>query len=356
MKTEIAVVGGGPAGLASALALAKAGREVCVLERANWPQDRACGEGILPDGLAHLRALGVEPEGMPINGIEYYDERVGSFRGVFGGKPALGVRRTTLSRALHAACEDRVQLHSDAPVRVMTKRARGWRLTTGAGDVDADFVILADGPRSSLREQLGLTGKPPMRVNRLGWRQHLRVEPPSAFVEVHWGMGFEAYLTPVGPKQLGVAMLWREGVELPKGNERLWRWLDRFEGLRGRFDGVEPASVGRGIGRMAVSARRSTFEDGCFVGDALAFFDGISGEGLSAGFAQAHIIAQALGQGVPSGRVPGLERALWATLSSKRRLTQLLLLLHKHPSLRRVVFHLFRRQPGLFSWALNQSV
>ena len=59
-------------------------------------------------------------------------------------------------------------------------------------------------------------------------------------------MGFEAYLTPVGPKQLGVAMLWREGVELPKGNERLWRWLDRFEGLRGRFDGVEPASVGGG--------------------------------------------------------------------------------------------------------------
>ena len=97
MKTEIAVVGGGPAGLASALALAKAGREVCVLERANWPQDRACGEGILPDGLAHLRALGVEPEGMPINGIEYYDERAGRFVGSLAVSRRW-VRRTTSSR------------------------------------------------------------------------------------------------------------------------------------------------------------------------------------------------------------------------------------------------------------------
>ena len=100
-------------------------------------------------------------------------------------------------------------------------------------------MILADGPRSSLREQLGLTGKPPMRVHRLGWRQHLRVEPPSAFVEVHWGMGFEAYLTPVGPKQLGVAMLWREGVELPRGTSDSGAgWI----ALRGCVDGSTASS------------------------------------------------------------------------------------------------------------------
>ena len=84
-----------------------------------------------------------------------------------------------------------------------------------------------------------------MNVDRLGWRQHLNIEPPSPYVEVHWGMGYEAYLTPVGPKQLGVALLWRQGVEIPKGPSRLWRWLDRFDGLRGRFDGAEPSSAGR---------------------------------------------------------------------------------------------------------------
>ena len=356
MKTEIAVVGGGPAGLAAALALAKVGRDVCVLERNDWPQDRACGEGILPDGLAHLQALGVNPVGMPIEGIEYHDTRIGSFRGIFGHKPALGVRRTVLSEALHSACSTQVDLRPHQAVNGMSKIDTGWRLETAQGSMDARYVVVADGPRSALREQLGLTGKPPMNVDRLGWRQHLNIEPPSPYVEVHWGMGFEAYLTPVGPKQLGVALLWRQGVEIPKGPSRLWRWLDRFDGLRGRFDGAEPSSAGRGIGRMAVSARRSTFEDGCFVGDALAFFDGISGEGLSAGFAQASLLASAFESGIPNGAVPGLERQLWATLRSKRRLTHLLLLLHKHPTLRKFVFALFRRQPQLFGWALNRSV
>jgi flavin-dependent dehydrogenase len=356
MKTEIAVVGGGPAGLAAALALSQVGRQVHVFERADWPQDRACGEGILPDGLKHLQALGVTPKGMPLHGIEYHDARVGSFRGVFGEDPALGVRRTVLSSALVDACNAGVELHANCGVSEMKKTDQGWRLDTALGHVEAEFVVVADGPRSVLREQLGMTGKPPMNVDRLGWRQHLRIRPPSAFVEVHWGMGCEAYLTPVSEDELGVALLWREGFDVPKGKDRLWRWLDHFDGLKGRFDGAETASSGRGIGRMAVSASRATFDSGCFVGDALAFFDGISGEGLSAGFAQARILAQTLESGIAGGRVAGLEAALWRTLSSKRRLTHLLLQLHQRPTLRKRVFSVFIRKPQLFSWALNRAV
>ncbi|HET7073235.1 MAG TPA: FAD-dependent oxidoreductase, partial [Mycobacterium sp.] len=66
---DLLVVGGGPAGLATALNGARAGLEVVVVERRAGLIDKACGEGLMPHTLRHIARLGVHPHGRPFRGI-----------------------------------------------------------------------------------------------------------------------------------------------------------------------------------------------------------------------------------------------------------------------------------------------
>ena len=70
---DLLIVGGGPAGLASAINARQQGLSVIVAEPRNDPIDKACGEGLMPGGLAELVSLGVDPAGMPLRGIAYLD-------------------------------------------------------------------------------------------------------------------------------------------------------------------------------------------------------------------------------------------------------------------------------------------
>ena len=62
--TDVLIAGGGPAGLASAINARQQGLSVIVAEPRDNPIDKACGEGLMPGGLAALAALGVDPGGM----------------------------------------------------------------------------------------------------------------------------------------------------------------------------------------------------------------------------------------------------------------------------------------------------
>src|SRR6185295_8480124 len=59
---DAVVVGGSVAGATAARELARRGLRVALVERASFPRFKACGEGLLPHGLAALRDAGIEPE------------------------------------------------------------------------------------------------------------------------------------------------------------------------------------------------------------------------------------------------------------------------------------------------------
>src|SRR5271165_1538919 len=97
-NAEVLVAGGGPAGLAAAIAARQAGFEVAVVDCARPPIDKACGEGIMPDGLSALTALGVPADvrhAAPFRGIRF----INGPREVEAGFPSgvgYGIRRTLL--------------------------------------------------------------------------------------------------------------------------------------------------------------------------------------------------------------------------------------------------------------------
>src|SRR5258705_13416508 len=97
--TDLLIVGGGPGGLATALHARAQGLSVIVAEPRDNPIDKACGEGLMPGGLAELTSLGVDPAGMPFHGIAYVSQhRRAEAR--FRGGPGRGAGGTTPDPAL----------------------------------------------------------------------------------------------------------------------------------------------------------------------------------------------------------------------------------------------------------------
>jgi flavin-dependent dehydrogenase len=77
-KTDVFVVGGGPAGLAAAIAARQRGFDVVVADPARPPIDKACGEGLMPESIRALRDLGVtfEPEqSFNFRGVRFVEGR-----------------------------------------------------------------------------------------------------------------------------------------------------------------------------------------------------------------------------------------------------------------------------------------
>ena len=64
-RADVVVVGAGPAGAAAAISIARAGREVVLVDKARFPRDKCCGDGLTTLALRELEALGLRPEVIP---------------------------------------------------------------------------------------------------------------------------------------------------------------------------------------------------------------------------------------------------------------------------------------------------
>ncbi|HSP76965.1 MAG TPA: FAD-dependent monooxygenase, partial [Myxococcaceae bacterium] len=177
---DVAVVGGGPAGLAVALTAAGRGLSTVVLERAAVPVDKACGEGLMPAGVAALERLGAlalleRRECAPFVGIRYVQEDGSCVEGRLPAPGGLGVRRVALGRALAARARAvGVELRERCALVGHRRTGEGWVLETPLGPLHARMLVAADGLASPLRLAQGLeleAGGP----RRFGLRRHFRM-------------------------------------------------------------------------------------------------------------------------------------------------------------------------------------
>jgi flavin-dependent dehydrogenase len=339
------VVGGGPAGLATAIGARLAGFEVTVLDRSRPPVDKACGEGLMPDAAVHLERLGVvlgAGESFPFRGIRYVDGDVVA-EGVFPGKTGLGVRRLALHRALVRRAEETgVRLVWGTSVKGLSPGPPYAGVVTDGGLIPARWIAAADGLNSRMRRWAGLAGRP-AALRRFGVRRHFALPPWSDFVEVHWGPECEAYVTPVDPGQVGVALLWSGGPS------RFDRLLANFSALRERVAGAAVTSRDRGAGPLLQRVRGVVRGNLALVGDAAGYLDAITGEGLAVAFHEAAALVEALRGGDLS-----CYRAAQRRINRlPNTLTGLVLALERRPWLRRRAIRALAAEPALFSRLLG---
>ena len=65
LSVDVVVAGAGPAGSAAALTLARAGRDVLLVDKARFPREKCCGDGLTTAALRHLEDLGLDPDDVP---------------------------------------------------------------------------------------------------------------------------------------------------------------------------------------------------------------------------------------------------------------------------------------------------
>jgi flavin-dependent dehydrogenase len=334
---DLIVARGGPAGLATAIHAAQANLDVVVVEPRSGPIDKACGEGLMPDAVARLNALGIDPEGVDLTGIrDLSDSRVATAR--FTAGPVRGVRRTALHEAMCARA-------LEVGVRMMSSRVTD--VTQTADEVEAAglrgrYLIAADGLHSPTRRAFGLQA-PTSGARRFGLRQHFKVSPWSDIVEVHWLPRQEVYVTAVRPDTVGVAVLGPGRLNLDSA-------ISSLPTLAGHLTGAPVASSLRGAGPLRQSTTSAVSGRVLLVGDATGYVDALTGEGMRIGFAEAQAAVKAI-----AINQPDRYEAQWRSITrSYGNVTNTLLWVGGKPKLRQMIVPASQALPWAFTRVVDQ--
>jgi flavin-dependent dehydrogenase len=364
---DVAIVGGGPGGLAAALEVRRAGCSCVVLERQHAPVDKACGEGLMPAGLAALKRWNVRIEdAAPFKSIRWVQEDGRHVEAELPAPGGMGIRRLVLHHGLlDAAMAAGADIRQGVSVRSHRVGPNGVDLQVGTGSgaamspgtpsstlVSARLLIAADGLHSPLRRAAGLE-VPASGPKRFGLRKHFGIAPWGSRVEVHFADGLEAYVTPAGQKRVGVAFLWEDGrVPDPINFDAL---LARFPALAGTLAGAPDDSKPMGAGPLLQSVSACVQDRLVLLGDAAGYVDAITGEGLSLAFEQ----ARALGALLPAAlddpwKLSAYDDASRRAFRSYARLASWLVALARRPTLRRAAVNRLIARPELFGFLLRR--
>jgi menaquinone-9 beta-reductase len=338
LQADVLVIGGGPAGIATAIAASQKGLQVTVVDSRRPPIDKPCGEGLLPDAMAALHRLGIDlgtSSRFAFSGLCFSDEKTSASARIETGE-AFGIRRTVF----HQILVDRalaLGVNLLWATRLVDLHPSGAETTRGL--LSARWLVGADGSRSTLRRLVGL--EPRRRSHaRIGFRRHYEIAPWTDHVEVHWGENCQLVVTPTGCREVCLTLFTSDS------RLRLDRALDGFPRVARRVAESRPTSTEAGAVTLLQRARAVTRGHVALVGDASCTVDGIAGQGLSLAFGQAMCLAEALAQG---GDLAPYEAAHRRLAQRPVLTTRLLLAMGAHSALRRKVLRLFAARPALFA-------
>ena len=337
-STDVFVAGAGPAGLATAIAARQKGFEVTVADGSAPPIEKPCGEGMMPETVASLRAMGVEigpTDGRRFCGLSFVDQAARVSADFSHGR-GIGLRRPLLQEQMVAKAEAcGVRFLWKTPVCGMD--AEGVRLA--GGTIRARWIVGADGQGSRFRRWSGLDAAKRKR-QRFASRRHYRVQPWTNYMEIYWGNHAQAYVTAIDREEVCIVMI----CEQPETSlfDSALRGLPE---LGARLTNAELSSRERGAVTSMCSLHRVHRGNVALVGDASGGVDAITGDGLGLAFRQASALADA----IAAGNLMQYEQAHRAIARRSMLLGELMLWLGRNPGIRSRVIRALQSRPDLFA-------
>jgi flavin-dependent dehydrogenase len=316
----VVVVGAGPAGSIAALALARRGISVRLIDRSTFPRDKLCGDTLNPGTLAALSRLGVSAEieqrGLAVSGM-----CVSGPGGIVIDAPyPRGLQGVAISRCdldsilLRQAIDAGASFESGVVVRApLVAERRGSAVVEGV-EVEttrsrerwrAPVVIAADGRRSTLAFALELTRHPPVPKRwAIGAYFDVPAPPGPAMGELHIREGRYLGVAPLPGGRTNVCLVMPpggQGCDFGDPGGLLAREIDNEPLLRGRFVGRPMVRTPVMLGPLAIEPTGRTVDGLLLAGDAAEFVDPMTGDGLFFAVRGAELAAAAAADALQHG-------------------------------------------------------
>jgi geranylgeranyl reductase family protein len=362
-ERDVIVVGGGPAGAATATHLARRGYSVLVVDREEFPRSKPCGECVNPAAVAALHRLGALPRVAaanpePLGGWRIVAPNGTTFYGSFpSGGHGLAIPRAMLDSLLleHARGAGAEVYTGARVVDVLTENgcAVGVRIAHGAAthQLTARLVVGADGLRSVVVRRLGLIRRRP-RLRKIALTAHLQgVEGLGGSGELHvhpWGC---IGIADLGEGAVNVTVVVGEDESAKVARDKA-EYFDGTLARSGRFPRSERVDDVLATGPFDWPVRRAVADGVLLVGDAAGYYDPFTGQGIFRALRSAELAADvadaALRHGtVSSAALAPYDRARRREFAPGMGLQHVIEAVVSRPTLLNVMAGRFARHPPL---------